>query len=154
MNPLQHCFLLNRRTIRAMKIAISCPKVPLSRYPFIPDIIYANVCAIHCVACVYARVCSRYLLVFDGVKMGASIYVNKVLLGQTSDQFLRYTFPLTKAILQTGVMSTPDDTTTSISSTHTLTVEFSPNIDCDGRWMGCSGGWDWVWSKNRPVFFS
>ena len=114
---------------------------------------YANVCAIHCVACVYARVCTRYLLVFDGVKMGASIYVNKVLLGQTSDQFLRYTFPLTKAILQTGVMSTPDDTTTSISSTHTLTVEFSPNIDCDGRWMGCSGGWDWVWSKNRPVFF-
>lgn len=50
--------------------------------------------------------------------------------GQTTDQFLRYEFPLGGSMLQAG--------------DNTLTVEFDPSIDCKGRWMACTGGWDWA----------
>ena len=68
-------------------------------------------------------------LVFDGVKMGASVYVNDVLLGNVTDQFLRYVFPLDSSIL--------DDL-------NRLVVTFDSSIVCDGRWMACTGGWDWA----------
>ena len=82
---------------------------------------------------------SGVLLVFDGVKMGAVVKVDGIVLGQTTDQFLRYTFPLSRSLL-----STSDINNSGQAGTHSLTVEFSPSIDCDGRWMGCSGGWDWA----------
>jgi beta-galactosidase/beta-glucuronidase len=73
-----------------------------------------------------------HLLIFDGVKMGANVKLNGKVIGQTTDQFLRYEFPLDGTLLQAG-----DDA-------NTLTVEFDPSIDCHGRWMACTGGWDWA----------
>lgn len=94
---------------------------------------------------------SRLLLVFDGVKMGAAVRVNGELLGRTTDQFLRYEFPLAASVLLKGGTPSATARTRTRTSTsdrnvtaHSLTVEFSPTIDCEGRWMGCSGGWDWA----------
>ncbi|CAK0819957.1 unnamed protein product [Prorocentrum cordatum] len=67
------------------------------------------------------------VLVFDGVKMGAEVKVNGLTLGTMTDQFLRYTFPLE-----------------SLKETNSLEVSFDKKIVCDGRWMACSGGWDWA----------
>ena len=75
------------------------------------------------------------LLVFDGVKMGAKIALNGKELGEVNDQFLRYAFPLDVADL----VSTADS-----GATHELTVAFDTSIDCGGRWMACTGGWDWA----------
>jgi len=71
-----------------------------------------------------------HLLVFDGVKMGSNVKVNGKAVGQTTDQFLRYEFPLDGSLLHAGA--------------NTVTVEFDPTIDCNGRWMACTGGWDWA----------
>jgi len=70
------------------------------------------------------------LLVFDGIKMGANIKVNGVQIGSAADQFLRYVFPLNASTLQT--------------TGNKLEVEFENQIDCGGRWMSCTGGWDWA----------
>ena len=45
------------------------------------------------------------------------------------DQFVRYVF---------DVAHDPS------ISTHTLTVMFDPSIDVGGRFMSCTGGWDWA----------
>ena len=84
------------------------------------------------------------LLVFDGIKMGANIYVNGVQLGTATDQFLRYSFPLvaSRALLDYGAIA---------SMVHTLTVSFDPAITTDGRFMACSGGWDWAPFPGAPV---
>ena len=74
-----------------------------------------------------------YVLVFDGIKMGARIAVNGVQLGTVTDQFLRYRFPLAKAVLQR-----------SATDQHVLTVQFDKTLKCAGRWMACTGGWDWA----------
>eukprot|EP01064_Diplonema_japonicum_P006410 TRINITY_DN1425_c2_g4_i1.p1 TRINITY_DN1425_c2_g4~~TRINITY_DN1425_c2_g4_i1.p1 ORF type:complete len:908 (+),score=174.77 TRINITY_DN1425_c2_g4_i1:40-2763(+) len=68
------------------------------------------------------------LLVFDGIKMSASITLNGIKLGQAKDQFLRYEFHLS-TIGRTGV--------------NTLEVTFD-GAELDGRWMACTGGWDWA----------
>eukprot|EP01046_Picozoa_sp_COSAG06_P002943 COSAG06_NODE_108_length_23594_cov_43.013450_12_plen_1117_part_00 len=81
-----------------------------------------------------------HLLIFDGVKMGANIKLNGKVVGQTTDQFLRYEFPLDGTLLQAGV------------GANTLTVEFDPSIDCQGRWMACTGGWDWAPYTNTKSF--
>lgn len=73
------------------------------------------------------------VLVFDGVKMGATISVNGEVIGNVTDQFLRYVFPLYDA--RTGDDAQPFDY---------LTVTFDDTIQCDGRWMACTGGWDWA----------
>jgi len=73
------------------------------------------------------------VLVFDGVKMGATIRVNGHFVGNTTDQFLRYYFPLDSNILHTDA-----------SGENNLTVTFDSTIQCDGRWMACTGGWDWA----------
>lgn len=70
---------------------------------------------------------SGMVLVLDGIKMGAVVTLNGHELGTASDQFLRYEFPV-GALLQ---------------STNRLTVEFKQDIRCTGRWMACTGGWDW-----------
>lgn len=69
------------------------------------------------------------LLVFDGVKMGAKIMLNGKLIATANDQFMRYVFPLEKGALL---------------ATNKLDVVFDPAIDCAGRWMACTGGWDWA----------
>jgi hypothetical protein len=75
------------------------------------------------------------LLVLDGVKMGAKILLNGKELGEVNDQFLRYTFPLDAAELVSAA---------DIGAAHELTVAFDTSIDCGGRWMACTGGWDWA----------
>ena len=71
-----------------------------------------------------------HVLVFDGVKMGATIKLNGKTIGTATDQFLRYEFPLTAGMLQAG--------------DNELAVTFDNSIFCDGRWMACTGGWDWA----------
>lgn len=70
------------------------------------------------------------VLVFDGIKMGAKAMVNNHMLGQMDDQFLRYDYAIPTDVLLVGA--------------NTVTVVFDPSIDCEGRWMACTGGWDWA----------
>lgn len=41
-----------------------------------------------------------HVLVFDGIKMGAHIMLNGKLIGNATDQFLRYEFPLDAGLLR------------------------------------------------------
>ena len=72
------------------------------------------------------------LLVFDGVRMGAMISLNGRALGNASDQFLRYTFPVGALLKPAGQ---PNE----------LTVVFGAElgIDCQGRWTR-SNEIDWA----------
>jgi len=69
-------------------------------------------------------------LVFDGVKMGAFVFLNGKKVGEVSDQFLRYEFPVS----------------TMLEATNKLSLVFPKNNtpDCEGRYMACTGGWDWA----------
>ena len=73
-------------------------------------------------------------IVFDGIKMGATIAVNGKTLGNATDQFLRYVFPLSEDDLTNRDDGRPNN----------LTVTFDETVRCDGRWMACTGGWDWA----------
>jgi hypothetical protein len=86
-------------------------------------------------------------LVFDGVKMGAAVSVNGVPLGVADDQFLRYDFDLSakEHLLRAG------------EGANTLEVTFDPAIEVNGRFMACTGGWDWApyshtFSQNAHTF--
>ncbi len=70
------------------------------------------------------------LLVFDGIKMGADIALNGRAIGRGDDQYLRYIFPI-RALAQ---------------SQNTLTITFPAfdSIATNGRFMACTGGWDWA----------
>lgn len=69
------------------------------------------------------------VLVFDGVKMGATVSLNGEKLGQMTDQFLRYVFEMT------GTKPRGNK----------LEVTFpGASMTCEGRWSACSGGWDWA----------
>jgi beta-mannosidase len=70
------------------------------------------------------------MLVFDSIKMGARVYVDGILLGTVKDQFLRYTFPLAGKL--------------GAGAQHNVSVVFDHSIDTQGRFMACSGGWDWA----------
>ena len=70
------------------------------------------------------------ILVFDSIKMGARVYVDGTFLGTVKDQFLRYIFPLA------GKLGT--------RAQHNVSVVFDQSIDTQGRFMACSGGWDWA----------
>lgn len=73
---------------------------------------------------------SSSLLVFDGIKMGATIRLNGVYLGNASDQHRRYVFSVSKLLQATA---------------NQVVVSFDNTIDMsDGRYMSCSGGWDWA----------
>jgi|LauGreDrversion4_1035100.scaffolds.fasta_scaffold247047_1 beta-mannosidase len=68
-------------------------------------------------------------IVFDGIKMVSDVSLNGIALGYTQDQFLRYSFDITSAIIKGGV--------------NTLVVSFSTGKDqrnSEQRWMSCSGG--------------
>ena len=72
------------------------------------------------------------LLVFDGVKMGATVLVNGAAVGTIADQFQRHVFPVGK-LLNVGA-----------GASNTLSVVFDPMADVGGRYMACTGGWDWA----------
>lgn len=76
---------------------------------------------------------STTLLVFDGIKMGAHVYVNGQWLGDAVDQFLRYQFDLSAAA---AVLRA--------DGANTVVVSFDPSLTVDGRFMACTGGWDWA----------
>ena len=70
---------------------------------------------------------AHVLLVFDGIKMGATVRLNGVALGNATNQHRRYVFA---AELLPG--------------SNTVTVTWDPSITTEGRYMDCSGGWDWA----------
>lgn len=72
------------------------------------------------------------LIVFDGVKMGATVTLNGQALGTVVDQFLRYVYAV--------------PTSSLVSGTNTLSVSFPAfdALDTKGRFMACTGGWDWA----------
>jgi len=75
------------------------------------------------------------LLVFDGIKMGAYISINGLLIGEAIDQFLRYNFSL-------GQLQAQSMNTLLRVGANTLTVTFDPRLTVAGRFMACTGGWD------------
>jgi hypothetical protein len=77
-------------------------------------------------------------VVLEGIKMGAEIFVDGVLVGIVHDQFLRYEFRLAEDTLNRGGPLNRG------GRRHELTVSFSPSIHVDGRFTACSGGWDWA----------
>jgi hypothetical protein len=82
-----------------------------------------------------------YVLVLEGVKMGASVVVNGVFLGNVTDQFLRYTFILNSSMLANGSHESTSIRRELASSHHQLSISFDPSINTDGRFMACSGEW-------------
>lgn len=74
---------------------------------------------------------STLLLVFEGVKMGAGIYFNGVLLGNATNQHVRYTFPVAASAVLPGADNRID-------------VRFDSAIQTKGRFMASTGGWDWA----------
>jgi len=81
----------------------------------------------------YKSHAKHYALVVEGIKMGATIELNGISVGIITDQFLRYIFPISESILHH-----------SLTDTNTLSIIFDPDIDTHGRFMACSGGWDWA----------
>ena len=82
------------------------------------------------------------LLVFEGVKMGATIVLNGVVLGNTTDQFVRYTFSVAHALLPRP--SPAERARGGGGGANKLEVIFDRTIDTHGRFMAASGGWDWA----------
>lgn len=78
-------------------------------------------------------------MVFDGIKMGAEIFLNGQSLGVVADQFLRYNFSVQNLLVTSG--------------NNTLQVTFPAHyaIDTAGRFMACTGGWDWYFTNNNYV---
>ena len=70
-------------------------------------------------------------LVLEGIKMGAVVAVNGVVLGNATDQFLRYRFPLPARAVRHD-------------RPNLLEIRFVRGMQLDGRFMPCSGGWDWA----------
>ena len=72
------------------------------------------------------------LLVFEGVRMGAMISLNGKFLGNATDQFLRYIFPVGPLLKPAG-------------EANELSVTFGAElgIDCEGRWTR-SNQIDWA----------
>lgn len=70
-------------------------------------------------------------LVLDSVKMAASIYLNGQLLGEASNQHVRYVFPVGALLLPAG-------------GSNNLSIAFPPTVadarNDAGRFMGASGG--------------
>eukprot|EP01079_Euglenida_sp_SAG-EU17-18_P009525 gene9525-250_t len=64
-----------------------------------------------------------------GIKMGAVVSLNGADLGTATNQFLRYAFHLDTAQLR---------------QTNLLRVRFPLGLSTGGRFMACSGGWDWA----------
>jgi hypothetical protein len=72
------------------------------------------------------------LLVFDGIKMGATVSLGGKKLGVATDQFLRYNYSVGDILRTMGSSAAPQ-----------LEVKFNEGVSTDGRFMACTGGWDW-----------
>lgn len=70
------------------------------------------------------------LLILEGIKMGAFVEINGQHVGNVTDQFLRYQFNISPLL--------------NDNNTNSLSITFDPSIVTNGRFMGCSGGWDWA----------
>jgi hypothetical protein len=81
----------------------------------------------------YADKDYSWRLIIEGIQMGATIRWNGLFVVNVTDQFLRYSLPITNDHLSAlgGVK-------------HILSVTFDPSIETDGRFMACAGGWDWA----------
>jgi hypothetical protein len=86
-----------------------------------------------------------FLLVFDGIRMGAMIHLNGHHLGNATDQFLRYTFPVGCAVLQCSATSAAASATATALRNNTLTVTFGAalEINTHGRYT-YSAQIDWA----------
>ena len=67
------------------------------------------------------------LLVFDGVKMGARVALNGKVLGNVTDQFLRYSYDVRHEL--------------AMGANNILELVFDQDIFVNGRFMACSGVW-------------
>ena len=74
---------------------------------------------------------SALTLILEGVKMGAVVVVNGVELRNATNQFLRYEIPLPGDIVRHD-------------APNVLQLRFVRGMELDGRFMACSGGWDWA----------
>lgn len=87
-------------------------------------------------------------LVFESVKMAADVSLNGVRLGSCTNEHLRYVFDATAALNRSCGGS-------SVPCTNILTVNFPlPSVDTrndEGRYMACSGGWDWSQYSNTAT---
>ncbi len=83
-------------------------------------------------------VAAAVLLVFDGVKMAADVYVNGVLVSGAglADQHLRYDFDVTSQLqrLPSGARN---------NVTVHIPLPSNDTRNDEGRFAACSGGWDW-----------
>jgi hypothetical protein len=78
-------------------------------------------------------------LVAESIKMGARIELNGVVVGMATNQFRRYILQLTQQALQQRASFA-----NSRLRRHELNIIFDPEISTNGRFMACSGGWDWA----------
>ena len=83
-------------------------------------------------------------LVFDGIKMGANIYMNGVQIGQALAQFERLVFSL-RAIASNASLSGALQ-----QGANVLSVEFDHRINTP-LFMQCTGGWDWAPYSNTTT---
>ena len=77
---------------------------------------------------------SGAFLVFDSIKMGATVAVNGRVVGTAKSQFMRYVFPVD---LKAGA--------------NTVSVHFNDTDNHSGRYMACTGGWDWAFYTNTFI---
>ncbi len=74
------------------------------------------------------------LLVVDGIKMGARVLLNGKEVLVATNQFLRYTVNVSSLLLASN----------ELEVVFPRSVDNSTGIDTGGRFMACSGGWDWA----------
>lgn len=87
---------------------------------------------------------TQLVLVVEGIKMGATLALNGLVLGNVTDQFLRYEFSLNDALRQTTTKTMTTQRKLQGLRTCNLTITFHPDITTQGRFQACSGGWDWA----------
>ena len=87
---------------------------------------------------------TQLVLVVEGIKMGATLALNGFVLGNVTDQFLRYEFSLTGALQQITTQPMTMQRNLQGFITYNLTITFHPDIATHGRFQACSGGWDWA----------
>ena len=73
--------------------------------------------------------------------MGAVIAVNNFTVATATDQFLRYVV----ALKSSGAPLHPG------ANANLVTVTFDPEILTLGRYMACTGGWDWAPGLSRAA---
>ena len=86
----------------------------------------------------------KAFLVIEGIKMGASIHINGIHIGNVTNQFKRYIYPISSEVWKTRPKHHRHQQQHQHHQQHTISISFSPDIDTKGRFMACSGGWDWA----------